>query len=149
MIEPDLAKLIDHHDRFGERRVGQQLVEQGGLTGTEKAGQHGERDGLGRRPQPVCAADGHFFLASLSFDSAVFLAAVVFFGLAAVVFFGVVAFFSVATAALALAFGAGFAFGCAGLAVAPSTCLGARSGGGALAIEAGLKLVHGAVAAAA
>src|ERR1044071_6212242 len=48
MIEAGLAELVDDHGGIGERRVADQAVEQRGLAGAEEAGQHGERDRLGR-----------------------------------------------------------------------------------------------------
>jgi hypothetical protein len=53
MIEPDLAELVDDHGGLGQRRVVDQAVEQRGLAGAEKAGQHGERNGFGRLPHLV------------------------------------------------------------------------------------------------
>ncbi len=48
MIEADLAELVDDDGGLGERRIAQQPVEQRGLAGTEKAGEHRERNRFGR-----------------------------------------------------------------------------------------------------
>ncbi len=48
VVEADLAELVDDDGGVGERRVGDQAVEQRGLAGAEEAGQHGERERLGR-----------------------------------------------------------------------------------------------------
>ncbi len=63
MIEPDLAELVDDHDRAGERLILQQAVEERRLAGAEEAGEHGEGNGLGGLAQVVAGA--HFFLASV------------------------------------------------------------------------------------
>ena len=43
MVQSDLAEFVDEHRRIGERRVLEQPIEQARLAGTEKAGQHGQR----------------------------------------------------------------------------------------------------------
>src|SRR3982075_381587 len=48
MVEADLAELVDQHGGVGERRVIEHPVEQRGLAGAEKAGQHRERKGRDR-----------------------------------------------------------------------------------------------------
>src|SRR5262249_28763626 len=48
-------ELVDEHRGVGERRILEQPVEQRGLAGAEKAGQHGEREG---RERPARAAGG-------------------------------------------------------------------------------------------
>ena len=48
MVERDLAELVDDDGGLGERRIFQQAVEQRGLAGAEKAGEHRQRDRLGR-----------------------------------------------------------------------------------------------------
>src|SRR5262249_30195183 len=63
MIEPDLAELVDDHDRAGERCILQQAVEQCSLAGTQEAGEHGEGDRLGGLSQVVARA--HFFWVSV------------------------------------------------------------------------------------
>src|SRR3954468_1714226 len=63
MIEPDLAKLIDDHDRAGERFILQQAVEERGLAGAQEAGEHGEGYRLGGLSQGVAGA--HFFCGSV------------------------------------------------------------------------------------
>ena len=50
MVERDVAELVDDDGRIGQRRVFQQPVEQRGLAGAEKAGEHGQRDGVWRPP---------------------------------------------------------------------------------------------------
>ena len=47
MIEADLAELVDDDGGVGERRIVHQTIEQRGLAGAEKAGEHRERDRLG------------------------------------------------------------------------------------------------------
>ena len=47
MVEADFAELIDDDGGLGERGVLEQTVEQTGLAGAKKAGQHGERNGNG------------------------------------------------------------------------------------------------------
>src|SRR5258705_3576054 len=48
MVDADLAEPVDQHSGVGERRVLEQPVEQRGLAGAEKAGQHRERKGRDR-----------------------------------------------------------------------------------------------------
>ena len=48
MIEADFAEFIDDDGGLGERRVSDQAIEQRCLAGAKKAGQHGQRNGLGR-----------------------------------------------------------------------------------------------------
>ena len=47
VVETDLAELVDDHHRVGQRRVGEEAVQQRGFARAEKAGEHGERDRLG------------------------------------------------------------------------------------------------------
>ena len=48
MIQADLAELVDHDCRVAELRPRQQVFEQGRLAAAEKAGQHRNRQALGR-----------------------------------------------------------------------------------------------------
>jgi hypothetical protein len=66
MIEPGLAELVDDHGGLGQRRVVDQAVEQRGLAGAEKAGQHGEGNGFGRPSRPRWPAFGHVFRVTCS-----------------------------------------------------------------------------------
>src|SRR5947209_4253898 len=63
MIEPDLAELVDDHDRAGERFILQQAVEERGLAGAQEASEHGKWNRLRGLAQVV--AGSHFFLASV------------------------------------------------------------------------------------
>ena len=71
MIETDLAELVDDHGGLGERRVAQQPVEQRGLAGAEEAGEHAQRNGLGRTLRARCAGCGHCFSSAFGFFAAV------------------------------------------------------------------------------
>ena len=51
MVEADLAEFIDEDERIGERRRGEQSIEQRGLAGAEEAGDDGQRNGRRRRPR--------------------------------------------------------------------------------------------------
>ena len=57
VIERDVAEFVDDDGGIAQRRVLEQAVEQRGLAGAEKAGEHGERNGLGR-PAPIGAIAG-------------------------------------------------------------------------------------------
>jgi hypothetical protein len=56
MVEADLAELVDDDRRLGKRRVLDQPVEQAGLAGAEKPGQHREGKGSGRLAGTQCVA---------------------------------------------------------------------------------------------
>ena len=64
MVEADLAPFVDDHQRIGERRAAQQMVDQARLAGAEEAGDDVERDWLARAhgstgaslPSGVCSA---------------------------------------------------------------------------------------------
>src|SRR3954453_2170105 len=60
MVKSDLAEFIDDDDGIGERRVLQQAIEQRGLAGTEKTGEHSKRNWFGRSLQPRGGCS-HFF----------------------------------------------------------------------------------------
>src|SRR5436305_4679695 len=99
MIEADLAELVDDHRRLREHFVLQQAIEQRGLAGAEKAGEHRERDWRWRNARPRarlahCLVDfgsgffaaavfgfGSGALSGFPFASAVSLASRFFFGL--------------------------------------------------------------------
>ncbi len=51
MIEPDIAKFIDQHERVGEFGRGQQTIEQRRLAGAQKPRQHGEGQRRRRTPR--------------------------------------------------------------------------------------------------
>ncbi len=48
MVERHLAELVDDDGGIRQRGIFQQPVEQGGLAGAEKAGEHGQRNGRRR-----------------------------------------------------------------------------------------------------
>ena len=60
VVDADLAEFVDHDGVFLAVRLGEDAVEQGGLAGPEVAGEHGNRDLVGRRrcghEGPSCAA---------------------------------------------------------------------------------------------
>src|SRR5205807_1257181 len=58
MVEADFAEFVDDHRGFGERRVAEQAVEQGGLASAEEAGEH--RQGNGVRRAQRARRVGHF-----------------------------------------------------------------------------------------
>jgi len=66
VIETDLAELVDEHGGVGERGIFKQLVEQRGLAGAEKTGEHGERDRLQRLAGTRGGACRHALSVSLS-----------------------------------------------------------------------------------
>ena len=57
VIERDVAEFVDDDGGLAQRLVLEQAVEQRGLAGAEKAGEHGEWNGL-RRPAPIGAMAG-------------------------------------------------------------------------------------------
>ena len=74
VVERDVAKFVDDDGGLAQRLVLEQAVEQRGLAGAEKAGEHGERNGL-RRPAPIRAMAGRgHYLAELTLGFAVGLA---------------------------------------------------------------------------
>src|SRR3546814_20427043 len=46
MVEPDLAELVDDHRRVGQRRLGDQMAQQGGLAAAEEAGEDRHRQAI-------------------------------------------------------------------------------------------------------
>jgi hypothetical protein len=58
VIETDLAELVDDDGSIGEPGVAQQAIEESGLAGAEKAGQHAQRKRWARRSRGI-ARTGH------------------------------------------------------------------------------------------
>ncbi len=121
VVEADLAELVDDDGGVGERGIVQQAVEQRGLAGAEKAGEHGERDRRNRAARPFrrahCCLVGFaapfrvsaVFFGSGFFGSGFLASDFLASGLAASVFFRAAAFGFAAGAAAAAGFDAGFA----------------------------------------
>ncbi len=70
MVERDVAEFVDDDGGFGKRFVLEQAVEQRGLAGAEKAGKHGQRNGLGRPAPRGAIGGGAHRLAELTFGLA-------------------------------------------------------------------------------
>ena len=51
VIESDIAKFVDQHERVGEFRRGQQTIEQRRLAGAQESRQHGKRQRRRRTPR--------------------------------------------------------------------------------------------------
>src|ERR1041385_15314 len=71
MIKADLAELIDDHGGACERRVLEQAVEQRGLAGAEKPGEHRKRYRPGRGARPRCGRLVHCLVDAVSGFAAV------------------------------------------------------------------------------